>query len=690
MTLTRLALAGAIAAVLLLALAPTAGVVRAHPHGTVTTVLQPGYNMAGWIEPETGVADLFEAIPELEAVYAWDAETGRFLAAYAGSPQPDGNLESVTPGMGLWLWLDGDEPFTWTRTAAPDPSAGLVSLHEGWNLVAWAGSEGARLEDAFAALDDDLQVALTWDTEAGWFAQYLPGSATAADNAGRTREGGAFWVQMSSQRHWLQPGSFEPGVEFYGDFPAERKAEIRAETRSVVTWFAERYGLLEPGFELYVGADRDSLTQARREVLGRPNPSYVLCGRAVNLQVFLADWCITATHDLTSPLAHEYFHVLQTHLVALTPAVGTVYVADWLLEGTAEYAAFAYAIAQGETTAEEVERAFQDDIIGAPTVLDGLAAGIFQLDSVSYLTAAFAVQHLVDQTEEAAVIEFFELLPALDGWEAAFTRAFGLSPAAFSSALSDYVEGLRPPPVDLRTVHVTVNDPDGNPFWEWNGRPVTVGTYHYDWDLDQDFYSPRSDLSETGGTLLLADNDNYRLNVQAACTVVGGDFFQSVYYSQVGRYMNGGSDNFVVAGEDVAVTINLDRWPGQYNINCHTGDRYQLSGRVAGEGGELRGGYRLSVHPDGEIKGYLSAKTDATGAFALEVPDGYAYKLTIYDSCERGIGWYHEGEGIVGTQLGLSFFLDGRDTQPTLITVSGADVSGIEIVIPSSREADDC
>lgn len=689
-SLKRASAAGLAAALVAVTLVAPSEVAKAHPNHPVTTVLQPGFNMAGWIEPEAGVAELFELLPELKAVYAWDAEEQRYRSA---SPERAGDLATLKPGMGLWLDIDGDEPVPWTRVGAIDPAAGLTALREGWNLVAWSGSENAAFAHAFATLDAGSQFVLAWDTESQWFASYAPGATSGGDRV--IRHGDAVWVSSSGERRWLQPGSVLPNVQFHGDFTAERKLEIRTETLSVVTWFAERYGLFEPDFILFVGADRDSLDQARREFLDIEDPGHLLCGEAVNKLVFIADWCVTATHDLTSPIAHEYFHVLQTHLVERGAPEATVYVADWLLEGTAEHAAFAYAIAHGDTTEEEVERAFRDDVIGGPIDLEELEANISQLDTAGYLAAAFAVHYLVDQVDEGAILEFFELLPSTNGWEEAFTSAFDRSPATFASALADHLETLRPPPQELRTVHVTVNGPDGNPFWEWNGLPLKVGAYHHNFETGEDYYSPRFDVGATGGIMRIPDGA-HGISVSAACTILPGDFFSSIYYETLGWYTTDGSysgpvgqDDLVIAGEDVSITINLGGWPDEVNIGCHTGDRFRIVGRVVNEAGEVRRDYEVTADPGANVAGLVSARTDDNGAFTLLAPDGYAYHLVVYDACERALGYYSEDDGLVGTQLGEGLWGlmgDGRDW--TIIPVKGADVTGIEIVVPSSVIAD--
>ena len=80
------------------------------------------------------------------------------------------------------------------------------------------------------------------------------------------------------------------------------------------------------------------------------------------------------------------------------------------------------------------------------------------------------------------------------------------------------------------------------------------------------------------------------------------------------------------------------------------------------------------------------------GAFGFEAPDGYAYTLTIYDNCRAYVGLYQEDEGIVGI-LGdvlTAEDLDYRE-RATRIPVAGADVTGIEVVIPAAFDtADEC
>lgn len=109
---TKRLLIPAIAVVFLaLTLVPATRVADAQASEHFTTLLQPGLNMVGWTHPETGVDALFADIPELEAVYAWDAKAQHFTVAYRDLPDgASGNLTTLIPGMGLWLAVAGSEP----------------------------------------------------------------------------------------------------------------------------------------------------------------------------------------------------------------------------------------------------------------------------------------------------------------------------------------------------------------------------------------------------------------------------------------------------------------------------------------------------------------------------------------------------------------------------------------------------
>ena len=106
------------------------------PSETIATVLYPGWNLVGWLGHEALVTDLFDAIPTLQQVSAWDAEDGAYRHAVRRRYD---ELPAVKPATALWLRLRGDTTVEWIRPA--EPHGVLLWLSEGTNLVAVADPE---------------------------------------------------------------------------------------------------------------------------------------------------------------------------------------------------------------------------------------------------------------------------------------------------------------------------------------------------------------------------------------------------------------------------------------------------------------------------------------------------------------------------------------------------------------------
>ena len=96
--------------------------VAASGAGTITTVLYPGWNMVGWVGPSTPTSELFDAIPALRQVSAWDAEAQDYQHAVRNRYD---ELPTLTPGVGLWLRLRGNSAVEWTRAASNEDTPGL-------------------------------------------------------------------------------------------------------------------------------------------------------------------------------------------------------------------------------------------------------------------------------------------------------------------------------------------------------------------------------------------------------------------------------------------------------------------------------------------------------------------------------------------------------------------------------------
>ncbi len=405
---------------------------------TVTTVLQPGWNMVGWLGPEAPVTDLFEAIPALELVSAWDAAEQRYRRRGRNSI-PRYALEVVAPGMGLWLKLGGDLPFQWTRPASA--TSVLLSLQAGRNLVGWAGRDETAIDEATSRFGDSLVRTWQWDAKTQAYKQYRPGAERSSSAIAALDHGDGLFVELTADARWWQPGRAPAPVVFLGDVPEERHAEIRGwldDTRAV---FAERWGVQAP-FSSYVG-DLESLTETYVQVRGGPPPEN-LCANAGSGAVFARVECIFAG---TYP--HEYFHILQQSLSRHRRGRGPA----WMIEGSASWAAAVYVGVTSDelTLSEQLDRQLGNDIsalIGlTPPALEEIEEydAFLSPGTPGYHLGFVAADWLVDHSSEEAVLGFFRTLSGDGTWEEAFESAFGIGSSDFYEEFEAYRAAVAPP-----------------------------------------------------------------------------------------------------------------------------------------------------------------------------------------------------------------------------------------------------
>ncbi len=178
------------------------------PPASITTRLQPGWNLVGWTDVEVGIESLFAALPDLQATRAWDAEAQAFRATSRRNGAVSGDLGQLSPGMGLWLFIDGEEDVEWRRPVVPESAR--TTLAEGWNLIAWSGEDGAAPGEAFASLGDEFEVAAAWDPATQQFGLFAGVDGAQINTLGDLSRGEGIWIYTSTGRDWLQPGS--PGT----------------------------------------------------------------------------------------------------------------------------------------------------------------------------------------------------------------------------------------------------------------------------------------------------------------------------------------------------------------------------------------------------------------------------------------------------------------------------------------------
>ena len=395
---------------------------------TVTTELQPGLNLAGWTEDEASIEAIFDDIPALDLVYAWDAGDQWFRWAARTESGVQGDLTTLTPGMGLWLSITGREPVTWTRRIVAQVAS--ASLREGWNLVVWGGEDNMASEEALKDLEHILHTALDVD-------------ARRPLKFGR---GDAYWLDVAVSREWDQLYRY-PAFEFVSGYSPEKQREVRQKVDELVEFFYQRLGVRASGLTLRYG---DRTVSA--------------CGeyRSATHTIFIRDdACFRA-------LAHEYVHALQGQLTGNSDLVP-----GWLVEGSADYWADVYRDAlQSEDYLQEFRR---------------LARRVERLAFIpahpTYDVAHLAAHTLIKRVGEDRVVSYFRALSEGQGfgWQDPFRSTFGLDPAQFylefatqfsevkyqvACPVAWYEPGdgeANPVEEECRTISGTVTDLQGHP-----------------------------------------------------------------------------------------------------------------------------------------------------------------------------------------------------------------------------------
>ena len=461
-------------------LATTSSPAQAEGSPSYTVQLQPGWNLAGWTEPEADISSLFEAIPAVQAAYAWDAGSQRFLAAFPGQSVGRGSdFETLRPGMGLWLWLGGTEPFVWTRPRPPDPSTAALLLQEGWNLVTWMGFDGVTAEHALAALGSDLNVAMSWDAATGQFLEYSAEATTSTLH--RLQRGHPFWVSVAADREWPQAVPLEPAVVFHGDVSPARETEARAMVHHLVEHFAERFGMYLSDTTFHLTANDARFREVTARLLGEaPSWSCQQYGEGavfwdLNCSRWEVDWV--------------YFYALLSHM-------GTRESSEpwgWTLRGWQRYESLLYGDslrAEFPTSYRSYELAIEESRRRVSWMHHPVERPLHRSGPWGVDLEILGVDWVTRQAGSHSLYEYHQALVRGLRWEDAFTDAFGLAPEVFYDEFEEYIGTIVPP---RWYVIGSFLDKDGERLakWlfqakahpataEWGGREpgIRLGTSH--------------------------------------------------------------------------------------------------------------------------------------------------------------------------------------------------------------------
>ena len=408
---------------------------------TITTVLYPGWNMLGWVGPEKRALELFEQLPALGGIFAWDAETQRYQLRTRTNVQRH-DLRQLSPGHGLWLYLGGADAVEWTRPVSDDSV--LLKLRAGRDLVGWTGDDGTPIGEAVARLGGALERVWQWDAEAQEYRLYHPRART--NSLTEVNRGDAILVDLSRDARWWHPGAGPGPVVFVSDFPEDRRAQVRAWADNARQIFAERWGVQAP-FTAYVG-DQESLHATHLRIQGGPAPDG-LCVHRADSNMYVRDICL----DLgQAAFLRQYFGVLRGHLSWTDTSAPA-----WMFAGSQAYIEAVFNGLESEllTSQERVDLQRRQDTAtlrrhGRLPLADLEHSPAYDSEDINSIRSRRALSFmaaatLAERTSEYSIFQFFSALSDGVDWREAFALEFGITVDDFYEQFEAHISRIAPP-----------------------------------------------------------------------------------------------------------------------------------------------------------------------------------------------------------------------------------------------------
>ena len=647
---TTLAIAAALAALLL---ATGLAAAQEPPETATATRLEPGLNLVGWVGEPTPVSQLFQQIPQLEAIWAWDAELRDWIVAAPGAPEWLGGLGRVTAGMGLRMQLGGEHPFVWQRST--EPTRGLVKLRTGWNLVAWSGADGAAIGDVVKGIGWSLRTVRRWDAaNQQWVTWTSPersaqviantGADQSADDdadAPGIRRGEALWIEVARAVNWLQPTDILPRLVFPGGASEELQSRVREDLQATLAFFRDQYGIqADPHLTVYVAKGLPALIEAlkdggmyvRASTRDTWNRSSGWARDSKAIVVKQASWPEDLSTDEVAwaryTVTHEYFHVLQGQLSDSRPSA-------WLVEGTASWIDSEHAVFDGERTRDDL----RDELLSAVTNdTPTLRSAESNNATWHYTLGQLATDQLIATGGPDSIVEFWHRLALTEtvppgqrestsDWRTAFQGVFGQPVSEFYADFNAWqreqaaANPATANPYDGNWIRGRVTGTGGAPVGSVFVNAIRVeGETEVGWNQ----------RSETDGNGIFAvrapRRGDYRLSVE-----VNDDCTR--YYSDGALVTDAKEAQLLkVAGADVQST-NIQMVPHVcgWQIRGHVidADGVPFSGIMVEACGENGCTY------DWALPGTTSTETDGSFVLTVQAPGVYELEFTLGRSCNH-------------------------------------------------------
>ena len=230
-------------------------------------------------------------------------------------------------------------------------------------------------------------------------------------------------------------------IVFVGEIPDHLQETIRYEADLAVSLLSSMFGITPLETTTTFTRTRDQLAEAYRQTTGEQIDAHVRCFAerlpgdryAIFIHIANCGFGYSVGDSVSLVLAHEYFHVLQ---LSLSPELsGPV----WLSEGSAEYAMAHF----GERANRYDYTAFRNSVLlraasWTGTLRDAGDDLSYPTGHEHYFLGFLAVELLVEQAGEEAVLGYYRLLPTTPDWRQAFASAFGTTPDEFYETFEEW------------------------------------------------------------------------------------------------------------------------------------------------------------------------------------------------------------------------------------------------------------
>lgn len=368
----------------------------------VTMDLLPGANLIGWTGAATSIASLCDD-PRIQAVLLL-ARDGKWangtICLLERSVASAGTIQT---GELAYIWLSPGDPYQLRLTTARPQWR--QTLQAGRSFATWLGPDDTPLSEATRSLGADAEV----------FVVDTSNQDSESSLAAVLRHGDVVLVELTRETTWLVSPRAQPEYLQIGSEEQSGRSDLVEEIKQVQQFFWDRFSVLASDFSVLYTRDWES---------------------AVGFEPF-ASSSNEYEMDLVSlsAIAHEYVHVLQSHLSNFQ----LISLPLWTYEGPATYLDSIYHGNWSRTSTDT--QSVRENMIRR---LEGITVRLAETfegpeRNLAYSLGALASEYLDEHHGGTdALLDFWRTLAVSSDWITAFKRTFGISVDDFYERFAEY------------------------------------------------------------------------------------------------------------------------------------------------------------------------------------------------------------------------------------------------------------